>query len=199
MANKVMNVRVTHTKESLAGAFIELVSVKDFEKITIADITQRAKVNRATFYAHFNDKYELLDYMMGDSASAAIREYTAGQVKVDLDSIGQLVLAVCDFYDQPEMNCRSSYVAFVVPQLRDKMLTALKAFLLDGLDNLYTEDERKIMASFAAQAIHEGAVQWVAGEIRMDKEEVARKVALLVTGGLEASAREGDRAWNSQV
>lgn len=39
MANKVMNVRVTHTKESLAGAFIELVSVKDFEKITIADIT----------------------------------------------------------------------------------------------------------------------------------------------------------------
>lgn len=65
MANKVMNVRVTHTKESLAGAFIELVSVKDFEKITIADITQRAKVNRATFYAHFNDKYELLDYMMG--------------------------------------------------------------------------------------------------------------------------------------
>jgi AcrR family transcriptional regulator len=196
MANKVMNVRVTHTKESLAGAFIELVSVKDFEKITIADITQRAKVNRATFYAHFNDKYELLDYMMGDSASAAIRQYTAGQVKVDPDSIGQLVLAVCDFYDQTEMSCRSSYVAFVLPQLRDKMLIALKAYLLD---RLYTADERKIMASFAAQAIHEGAVQWVAGEIRMDKEEVARKVAVLVTGGLEAYAREGDRAWNSQV
>lgn len=52
MADKVKNIRMTHTKQSIINAFFALVSKKDFEKITIADITNGAQVNRATFYAH---------------------------------------------------------------------------------------------------------------------------------------------------
>ena len=64
MAEKVKNLRMTHTKQSLINAFFSLVNKKDFEKITIADITKGAQVNRATFYAHFEDKYDLIDYVM---------------------------------------------------------------------------------------------------------------------------------------
>jgi AcrR family transcriptional regulator len=191
MAGKVMNVRVTQTKQSLINAFLRLVSVKDFEKITIADITKGAQVNRATFYAHFNDKYELLDYMMGDSASDVIRQRTEGDAELDQGSIVKLVLAVIDFYDQPEVQCRSSYIGFVVPQLKNKMIIELKAYLAHSLDNLYTGDEKTMIAAFAAQAIHEAAVQWVTGEIHLDREEVARKVALLVTEGLQAYGVKG--------
>lgn len=65
MASKVRNLRITQTKQFLINAFYNLASQKDFEKITIANITKEAQVNRATFYAHFNDKYDLIDYIMG--------------------------------------------------------------------------------------------------------------------------------------
>ena len=39
---------------------------KNFQSITVQDITERATVNRATFYAHFEDKYTLLDESVRD-------------------------------------------------------------------------------------------------------------------------------------
>ncbi|WP_239616419.1 TetR/AcrR family transcriptional regulator [Cohnella mopanensis] len=187
MANKVMNVRMTQTKQSLIDSFFHLVSKKDFEKIKIEDITKEAQVNRSTFYAHFNDKYEMLDYIMGDSASEAIVKCTKGEAKFDQDSIKQLVLAVCDFYHEPNIQCRTSYIGLVVPQLKDKMINELKNYLSESLENIYTDDEKNIYASIFAQAIHEGAIQWATGNITMNKEEVAKRVALIVVGGFSLS------------
>lgn len=191
MANKVMNIRMTQTKQLLINSFFHLVSKKDFEKITIEDITKGAQVNRATFYAHFNDKYELLDYIMGDSASEAIVKHTHGEVKFDQDSMKQLVLAVCDFYQQPDIQCRTSYVGLVLPQLKEKMLNELKTYLLKSLENIPSNNTKNMYVSIFAQAIHEGAVEWAAGNITMDKEQVAEKVALIVVGGFRSSERTG--------
>lgn len=189
MATKVMNVRITQTKQSLINAFFHLVSKKDFDKITIADITKGAQVNRATFYAHFNDKFELLDYLMGDSASAAIVKRTKGEVKFDQDSINQLVLAVSDFYQQPDIQCRSSYVGLVVPQLKEKIVNELKVYLSKSLEHIYTDNEKNIYVPIFAQVIHEGAYQWATGNITMNKEEVAKRIALLVVSGFQSSER----------
>lgn len=175
-----MNVRMTTTKQSLINSFFHLVSKKDFEKITVADITKGAQVNRATFYAHFNDKYELLDHIMGDSASAAIVNRTTGVVIFNQDSIKQLVLAVCDFYHQPKIQCRSSYVGLVVSQLQEKIVTELKAYLLKSLENKYTDNEKNIYVPIFAQVIHEGAFQWASGNVTNNKEEVAEMVSLLL-------------------
>ena len=54
--------RVKRTRQSLEQAFVDLLHEKGFQAITVQDITQRAGLNRATFYAHFPDKYALLDY-----------------------------------------------------------------------------------------------------------------------------------------
>ncbi|PWW08616.1 TetR family transcriptional regulator [Paenibacillus cellulosilyticus] len=185
MAEKVRNIRTTQTKQSLINAFIQLVSIKDFEKITIADITKGAQVNRATFYAHFNDKYELLGYMMGDSASTAILNRTQGEVKFDQASMQQLVLALCDFYQQPNIQCRSSYVSLVVPQLKDKAVNELKAYLTRSMEQILTADEKSMYVPIFAQMIHEGALQWATGQTVMSREEVAQRVAALIVGGFK--------------
>src|SRR5687767_1079564 len=44
----------------LEDAFIALLGEKDFDAVTVQDITDRAMVNRMTFYAHFTDKYDML-------------------------------------------------------------------------------------------------------------------------------------------
>lgn len=182
MASKVRNLRNTHTKQSLINAFYSLVSKKDFEKITIADIAKEAQVNRATFYAHFNDKYDLIEYLMGDFASASINNRTSGIVKFDQESIYQLVLAVLDFYQQPNIECRGSYGGLMLPQMKEKILNELKIFLSKSLEHIYTENEKNMFVPIFAQIIHEGAVQWASGNITMSKEEVAQKIALFITG-----------------
>ncbi|MGG0287443.1 TetR/AcrR family transcriptional regulator [Peribacillus butanolivorans] len=54
--------RVLRTRRLLiASFFISVAKVKEFKDITIKEITDEATVNRATFYAHFIDKYDLLD------------------------------------------------------------------------------------------------------------------------------------------
>ena len=53
----------TITKDAIANAFKELMKIKSFDKISISDITNSCKLNRQTFYYHFQDKYELMNWI----------------------------------------------------------------------------------------------------------------------------------------
>ena len=51
------------TKRALAGALRELMNEIPFEKISVADICQRCDMNRKSFYYHFKDKYDLVNWI----------------------------------------------------------------------------------------------------------------------------------------
>lgn len=53
--------RVLKSQEAIKKAILELMAEKNFEDITIRDISDRANVNRGTIYLHYADKYDLLD------------------------------------------------------------------------------------------------------------------------------------------
>ncbi|MFZ4816076.1 MAG: TetR/AcrR family transcriptional regulator [Phototrophicaceae bacterium] len=52
--------RVIRTRQLLRNALISLINEKGFENITVQEITDRATLNKATFYLHYRDKEELL-------------------------------------------------------------------------------------------------------------------------------------------
>lgn len=60
------DLRVKKTLKLLSDSLQELMCEKPFEKITVVDICERAMVHRATFYAHFDDKYHLLRFVLSD-------------------------------------------------------------------------------------------------------------------------------------
>jgi AcrR family transcriptional regulator len=67
------DLRIRRTRKLIQEAFIALTVEKGFAALTVRDITERAMVNRSTFYRHFLDKYDLLDKYM-DEVEALISE-----------------------------------------------------------------------------------------------------------------------------
>ncbi len=59
-----MNKRNVTTNELLADSFKSLIEKKTIEKVTIKEITDGAGVIRPTFYNHFQDKYELIEWII---------------------------------------------------------------------------------------------------------------------------------------
>ena len=59
-----MDVRKLKTEKALVTALVSLLERKVWQKITIKDICSEAMVSRSTFYAHFEDKYALFEYML---------------------------------------------------------------------------------------------------------------------------------------
>ena len=55
-----MDRRQRKTREAIFNAFIALLSEKNYNQITVAEVIQRADIGRATFYAHFETKDYLL-------------------------------------------------------------------------------------------------------------------------------------------
>lgn len=55
-----MDRRQRKTREAIFKAFIDLLSKKNYNNITVGEIIERADVGRATFYAHFETKDFLL-------------------------------------------------------------------------------------------------------------------------------------------
>ncbi|MGW2649946.1 TetR/AcrR family transcriptional regulator [Streptomyces sp. NPDC001393] len=60
--------RVRRTRAALRTALVELVLEKGFHAITVEEIVERADVGRATFYAHYRDKEDLLVGIVQDLA-----------------------------------------------------------------------------------------------------------------------------------
>ena len=67
MPKKTIDRRVQRTRQLLQKALSELILEKDYEKVTVQDVIDRANVGRSTFYAHFQDKdqllHSILDYL----------------------------------------------------------------------------------------------------------------------------------------
>lgn len=53
--------RVTETKDKIRNAFFELYATKKIDKISIKEITDKAQLNRGTFYVYYKDIYDLLE------------------------------------------------------------------------------------------------------------------------------------------
>jgi AcrR family transcriptional regulator len=60
MTQNAEDLRVRRTRKLLQKALLEATTEKGFAHVTVRDLTERAMVNRATFYRHFQDKHDLL-------------------------------------------------------------------------------------------------------------------------------------------
>lgn len=61
MSEKTPDRRTQRTRKALFDALVELLTQKELSKVTVQEISDKAEVNRVTFYNHFLDVYDLYD------------------------------------------------------------------------------------------------------------------------------------------
>jgi AcrR family transcriptional regulator len=68
------DLRIRRTHHFLQEAMIELITEKGFDAITVGDIAERAMINRATFYRHYQDKYDLAATIFEEAANHLVED-----------------------------------------------------------------------------------------------------------------------------
>ena len=105
-----MDPRTIRTRQFIVDSFNQLIRTTDFQQISVKLITETAQINRATFYAHFADKYELLDEVLNEVIGEAFEHCQTAQLDATL--IAQLFLALAHIHEQLHTSCRRGYDSF---------------------------------------------------------------------------------------
>lgn len=97
--NRVANVdrRIRKSQEAIKKAVTELMIEKNFDRITLQDISDRADVSRRTVYLHYTDKFDLLDKLLEEHIRE-LRELCE-QVEDDAD-YSKIVLLWFEYLEQ---------------------------------------------------------------------------------------------------
>lgn len=171
--------RVQKSQEAIKNAFIELMSEKSFDHITIQDISDRANVGRRTIYDHYIDKFDLLDKLIEEHINE-LRKLC--ESAADLDFVeGNLM-----WFEYFERNS-----SFFSTMLASKGATTFRShflkFVIEELEGEVDVTEGKnqglnkdLILKFFGAAIVEIVTAWIANGLSEPTQVVAEQMGILL-------------------
>ena len=175
--------RITRTRGLLEQAFMEVVAEKGFQSVSVQDITDRAGVNRATFYAHFADKYALLDHSIRMQFKQELEKRTLNVCTFSMGNLRALIVTVCEFISTASSHCNPPS-----PQFESLMETQVKAQIQELVQNwiekLDIHIEANIAATATSWAIYGLALEWSRDRKHIPVDDFADKVLPLIAANL---------------
>lgn len=112
MSEKVMkdDPRARRTRQMLQTAMMEIMAEKKFSAINIQDITARAGLNRATFYAHFDDKYDLVNAIIRQHFQNALNARISQDAGLTCGNLKILIQTVYEYVDSFPGHCSGAHL-----------------------------------------------------------------------------------------
>ncbi len=187
-AEKRVDPRVRRTRGLIVRAFDELVAEKGHTGLTVQEIAERATINRATFYAHFADQYELFDYAISEAFREELRQRLPDPSGLTEENLKALILAACDYLAGLNTACSRTDQQFK-PLIEARVQSELCKLLLGWIEASPATDSRSanagIMASVVSWAIFGAGLQWSRGGEVHSAEEFADQSLSVIVGGLK--------------
>jgi len=166
MQDKKVDPRSIRTRKLLLDAFLKLTTKKDFKDITIKDITDEATVNRATFYSHFQDKYDLMDAGIIEEIVENIVKNLSNYEQLNEESIINIFITLTKFHTdlakQFDTQCRRSYASFssiIEQKIKNELEKVFYSLFLKQQSKLDLE-ALKIGAAVLSWGIYGSSLDW---------------------------------------
>ncbi len=171
--------RVLRTRELIINSFAKLlVENKSIRKVSVQSVTKTARVNRVTFYAHFRDKYDLLDVWARLMFKQSVVEKLPQHALLDNDNLTLIINSTLDFFIyrskyQRRINkpFEPMFEAAIQQELEDVLKLMLKNTYKDKL-NMSKENT----ATYLSWAIFGSLLSWSRNQKVQSKETVTSEL-----------------------
>ena len=181
--------RVRRTRQLIEQSFDELLAEKNFDSITVQDVTERAQINRATFYAHFEDKYALLDHSIRQKFLQEIEGRVLNACHYTPENLRMLILTVCEFQVKLNTSCAQSQKQFA-PLVEKQIKEQIYELLLVWLRKMDVPVSAEMPATAATWAIYGLASYWSGSRNKPSLEAYVDEALPLVAVNLNQFAPE---------
>lgn len=179
--SKQLDPRIRRTRELLQKALSTLLDTRSFDDISVQEITDAATVNRATFYAHYPDKFALLECLV------AGRFYTLLEVRnVAFDgtcpsALQGIVLALCDYLAELPGACGERQRQ-LEPHLESAITAVIQNMVLDGLQRHPPANPAtpELLAAMISWSMYGAVKNWLRTSDRPAADQLARTVVDLL-------------------
>ena len=175
------DIRITKNREAIIQALDVLLQKKPFRKITVNDICRVAVVGRTTFYAHFEDKYQLITYVLG-------------QERKDLEKIilecppeGVILNVLIDIREKKELYY-NLFVAEASDELQRLLQDAMNHFFTNILEvckaegRLLASESLPLLVAYYTNGVVGMMLWWIETNFSLPAEEVALCLSNLLGG-----------------
>ena len=166
------------TKKKIAEAFKNLVKTDSFDSITITDITNECDLNRLTFYYHFKDKYDLLNWIFYTEVIKPVRE------NIEAANWAERLLSVLrgmkdnkDYYDKVISYERLDFWNYLFDVAKEIMTDTIRAKNVNGE---ISESDVLFLAYFFAFGVSGSIFDWAAQGMQKTPEELTQQVVSVV-------------------
>lgn len=182
--DKKNDLRVIKTRKIIFQTLLELMKEKTFEEIKVSDICSKAMINRSTFYARYEDKYELLlDFLntlkeefvnelnKKDNSNISIREYYIQLISLFLDHIEDKK----DIYNAIMVNNRNSI-------MMDILLSVVNEDILNRFNeqDINLKVPTDIIAKFYLGGVINIGIEWLSNSNKYSKQEILDYLEILI-------------------
>ena len=165
--------RITRTRNLIRDALREMVHEKPFSEISVQDIAERATINRATFYAHFEDKFALLEDLVRTNYGSELAEHDPHAAS-DVSELLEAITLVTAEHVRGHKRCKVDKE--FEPQIERAMQDVLYTFLLTALG-----DAAALVVSSAVIGV---TMQWRAGKYKLPVEDLVERLVTVLADGV---------------
>ena len=176
------------TKKAMAASLKRLLETKPLSKITIADITEDCGINRMTFYYHFPDIYDLIDWICQEEASRAL------EGKNTYRTWQEGFKALCRTVLENRAFIQNVYHSVQREQVENFMYKVVYGLLIDVVEEQaeglrVREKDKRFIADFYKYAFVGVALDWVKTGMKETPEELTEALSTLMAGHFRLSLR----------
>lgn len=181
------NRRMKRTRWLLRQAFMDVMQEKGFTSMRIQDITERADVNRGTFYVHFADKYALLESISREDFQHLLASKLPSKARWERNTLRLLTQTVFEYVQAAYGHCHPSNI--IDPLIERVIPEELTALLLTWLRRIGSEERywrvpKETIALSASWTIFGAAIQWSREATTLSSEQMANDVVLVLMEGM---------------
>ena len=172
------------TKNALANSLTELMAATPLDKITVRMLVENCGLNRQTFYYHFQDIYDLLDWTLQEDARHLVAN------KINLDNWEKSIAALFVYMQENRMLVLNAFHSLERDTLEKEVFKLLSPLLhrlfsaQEGFDRLSEADQNFIVSVYGL-GITGLFLRWIGANMMSPPEPMIRQLYRLMGGSLQ--------------